>query len=369
MSKQRDINRVVHERIASRPSLDTDPDNPRETPLSRLAPTGVFNGPASKSTFVGMQGASLVQSLGAKLKALEAQVESGDLVLSLDPKRIRHSEHNTRDKRSLDVSDPEFAALLETVRQGGVNQPIQVRPVHENPNADYEVVTGHRRHAAALIVDREREAEGGFKLRALVAKGATDPAELVRLMHLENSARKDMSPYEYGLLYADALKMKEYPTQEALAKRLGTSAVTIYYHIALIGFPEEVLQAFDDRRQISVRWVTELSKALKERREHVLEVAKQIVARGEPLPAEQVKTALVAPIQKPTPEKPLERYEQTIRRADKKTVFAKLTRDGRTLRITAGPNVENAAVARLTKLISTALLEAQRQEENADEQR
>jgi ParB family chromosome partitioning protein len=316
-----------------------------------------------------MQGASLIQSLGAKLKTLEAQVESGDLVLSLDPKRIRHSEHNTRDKRSLDVSDPEFAALLETVRQGGVNQPIQVRPVHENPNVDYEVVTGHRRHAAALIVDRERDAEGGFKLRALVAKGATDQAELVRLMHLENSARKDMSPYEYGLLYADALKMKEYPNQETLAKRLGTNASSIYNHIALVNLPEAVLQAFDDRRQISVRWVTEILKALKDRREHVLEVAKQLVARGEKLTAERVKTALIAAIPKSTPEARLERYEQTIRRADKKTVFVKLTRDGRTLRITAGPNIENDAVLRLTKLISTVLLDAQRQEESGDDPR
>ena len=359
MSK-RDINRSVLERIASRPAIDTDPDN--AAPETAAEIRSLAAGQPAK-TWVGVQGAGLVSSLGAKLKALQAQVESGEIVLNLDPTRIRHSEHNTRDSRSMELTDPEFAELVESVRSGGINQPIQVRPVPVNESFDYEVVTGHRRHAAALLLNAERE--GGFRVPALVAKGATSPAELVRLMYLENSVRKDMSPYEYGLLYVDALKMKEYPTQEALAKVMQTSHQSVSVHVTLANFPEALLRAFEDRRQIAVRWVQEIATALKERRDHVLEIARDMEKREPRLTADRVKSALVALPIKPDAER-LERYEQTVRRADRKTVFAKLTRDGRSLRVRAGPNISSESVLKLTKLISDAILEAQRQEEGSD---
>jgi ParB family chromosome partitioning protein len=339
--------------------------------LSRLrsVSTAQQESPASESrrptTYMGQVGAELKVGLKARIQELETQLAGGDVVLKLDPKRVRSTAFSNRDRRSLEAGDEAFMRLREDIRAAGNRVPIEVRTAVDGVGYDYEIVSGHRRHAACLALDAE--VAGGFPVRALVVDSARDPAELVKGMHRENFIRENPSPYEYGVLYAAALKAGVFATQKELAAAVGTNPASVSNHIALVELPPEVFAAFADPRAISVRWIPELSRALKERGAQVLQLAREIAARAERPTAEQVKAELLKPptrLRGTTPA--LGRYEQTIRLKDKKTVGAKLKRDGRNLRLTVGATITTEALLRrMTDRIEATVREVLREDEGS----
>jgi ParB family chromosome partitioning protein len=285
-------------------------------------------------------------------------------VLKLDPKRIRASILANRDERSLSIDDEDFARLMADIRAVGNRTPIEVRTLPDVADFDYEIVSGHRRHAACLQLDHELEA--GFPVRALLVDAAKDPVELVKGMHRENFLRANPSPFEYGMLYSAAMRAQIFPTQADLALAVGSNPTSVSHHIQLVELPAEVLAAFRDPRSISLRWIKELGKALKERPEHVIATANEIATRDAPPSPEQVKTELV---RVPRPRRAgtgLGSYEQTIRLADKKTVGAKLKRDGRTLRLSVGATITNPALLRkMTERVESAVREVLKEDEES----
>jgi ParB family chromosome partitioning protein len=225
--------------------------------------------PRRPSTYMGQVGVELKTGLKSRIEELEAQLASGEVVLQLDPKRIRPTSFRNRDDRSLTADDQPFANLKADIRTAGNRTPIEVRTLADVPGFEYEIVSGHRRHAACLQLDQE--VVGGFKIRALVVDAAKDPVELVKGMHRENFLRENPSPYEYGMLYAAAMKAGVFATQAELAQAVGSNPTSVSHHIQLVELPAEILGAFQDPRTISVRWIKDLSKALKDRPEHVLD--------------------------------------------------------------------------------------------------
>jgi ParB family transcriptional regulator, chromosome partitioning protein len=316
------------------------------------------------STYMGQVGVELKTGLKSRIEELEAQLTSGEVVLNLDPRRIRATAFKNRDDRSLSADDESFAKLKADIRLVGNRAPIEVRTLEGVPDFDYEIISGHRRHAACLQISEELPE--GFRVRALVVDTAKDPVELVKGMHRENFLRADPSPYEYGMLYTAALKAGVFRTQTELAQAVGSNPTSVTHHIQLVELPAEVLAAFGDPRSIAVRWIKDISRALKERPDHVLSVAREIASRGASIPPDQIKAELVRPPRRSRSSTGLGSYEQTIRLADKKTVGAKLKRDGRNLRLSIGATITSAPLLRkMTERVEAAVREVIREDEES----
>jgi ParB family transcriptional regulator, chromosome partitioning protein len=346
---KRDIHQHVLSKLRALPSAD------------EVAPIAEIRRP---STYMGQVGVELKTGLKSRIEELEAQLASGEVVLQLDPKRIRATAFRNRDERSLSTDDESFANLKADIRAVGNRAPIEVRSLAGVPDFDYDIMSGHRRHAACLQLDAELA--GGFRVRALIVDAAKDPVELVKGMHRENFLRKDPSPFEYGTLYAAAMKAGVFDTQADLAKAVGSNPTSVSHHIQLVELPAEVLAAFGDPRSIAVRWIKDLTRALKDRPEHVIATARDIVARETPIPPDQVKAELLKAPRKPRAGASLGSYEQTIRLGDKKTVGAKLKRDGRNLRLSIGATITSAALLRkMTDRVEAAVREVLREDEES----
>jgi len=214
------------------------------------------------------------------IERLEAERSAGMVVLRLDPKRVRASDFANRHERSLDPADPAFVALKDDIRRRGQLDPIRVRPIAGRPDREYEIVYGHRRHAVALALDAETD--GGFRVLALLDASAADARDHVLKMHSENFARSDLSPYEYGQMYASWLEAGCFATQGEIAAAVGLDQSVISTYVRIATLPEPILAAFGDPRVIALRWARDLALALKTAEGKVLAAGAEIA--GRPLP-------------------------------------------------------------------------------------
>lgn len=214
------------------------------------------------------------------IERLEAERSAGLVVLRLDPSRIRASEFANRHERSLDPADPDFIALKDDIARRGQLDPIRVRPLAGSSEFDYEIVYGHRRHAVARALDAELE--GGFSVLALLDASAADAREHVLKMHSENFARSDLSPYEYGQMYASWLEAGCFATQGEIATAVGLDQSVISTYVRIATLPPAVLLAFGDPRGIALRWARDLGAALKADEARVLAAATDIAQRAMP---------------------------------------------------------------------------------------
>ena len=89
-------------------------------------------------------------------------------LLQLDPKKIRATKFKNRDDRSLLLHDPKFIQLTKSLAAHGQETPIRVRPVVDTLPFEFEIVSGHRRHAACLALDASTNK--GFSVVATSAK-------------------------------------------------------------------------------------------------------------------------------------------------------------------------------------------------------
>lgn len=273
MGKRDDINKAVLG-AGSTPSPSAVPPRPAATPfVARIAQVGA-------------------QGLLEENRKLKAERSAGRVVLSLDPKRVRFGPIANRDERSLNTRDDAFAELKADLAANGQEFPIKVRAVEGDPQHDHEVVAGHRRLRAALELDRER-AEG-FPILALLDDQAKELKAIALKMFRENKVREDLSPYEYGKMFAKWVDAGVYRTQGEIAAATKMSQPTISVYMAVYELPKEIHTAFGDPRAISMRWVQELAKALKTREAETLRRAREL-ARQNPKPsAEAVFATLTA---------------------------------------------------------------------------
>lgn len=240
-----------------------------------------------------MQGAGkTIAEQKETIARLEQERKQGALTVLLDPKEIAPSKFANRHALSLSQDDEEFLQLLQSLRSNEQDQPILVRPSpadaeHGKP---YEIAFGHRRHAAALILDQERLPEG-WKIKAHI-KGLSD-LELVEVMDRENTDRKNISPYENGLHFIQCLREGLYEHQADLARRRNISKALVLRYIQIAELPEEILRAFKDPRAIRVAWLQDIRKALSSNEQATLAMAKELAESSQALDPEAVCTALV----------------------------------------------------------------------------
>ena len=152
------------------------------------------------------------------------------------------------------VDDEKMMDMVESIKEYGVLVPIIVRPVE---NGNYEIVSGHRRHHAAVLAGQE-------EIPAIVREMDEDAAVLV--MVDSNLQRENILPSEKAFAYRmklEAMKRqagrpKENSCQigtdylgvrsdEIMAKEVNESARNVQRYIRLTHLIPDILEMVDNK--------------------------------------------------------------------------------------------------------------------------
>ncbi len=301
-------------------------------------------------TWVGRVASEHNSGLQGRISELEAERSGGLVVLRIDPKRIQPSALANRHATSLAASDPGLAELAKAIRDRGQLEPIRVRPALPDSGYEYEIVYGHRRHAAALGLDAE--VEGGWPVLALLDATAADARDHVLKMYQENAARKDLSAYEIGAMFRSWLDAGVFPDQNAIAEATGLAKQTVSKYLQVAGLPDPVLAAFGNPTVIAVRWAEMLLGALKINEAAVLAAAGALAELEEPLKPDVVLRQLMdAGAGKKA--KRASSQSETVK-IDGRTAFAYALKNDR-IAIRFGKHVDRQAARELTDEIKDLL--------------
>ena len=258
---------------------------PRTVPVAKppITPGSIVEKPktaiGAMAQFTDRQSTAIkeVESLREQLKEHEGSLPTK----LLDPKLVVRSKWANR--HDLSFKDKDFADLKADIKAKGSNvQPIKVRPLKGGPGL-YEVVFGHRRHQACLELE----------IDVLAMIEDLDEKSLFVEMDHENRQRKDLRPYEQGVMYARALDEGLFPSMRKLAEEVGVEAGTASKAIALARLPDEVLAAFVSPMDLQFRWAGDLTQAIQKNPELVLSKARGFPRETPRAPSAQVFKVLV----------------------------------------------------------------------------
>lgn len=288
-----------------------------------------------------------------------ARVATGEVrqvtQLLLDPARVRVWAGNARSYEHL--TEESCRELIDSiVAEGGQKVPAVVRRVEGDPDHDYEVIAGTRRHWSISWLRQNSYPD--LKFVAQVAQ--LDDEAAFRLADLENRARKDVSDLERARNYAQALKDHYGNHLTRMAERLKLSKGWLSKMLKVAGLSDAVLAAFASPADVQLKPAYPLAQAMDDRvaAPAILREAK-VLARlqderrkaGDPaLPAAEVIARLLAAPKagedKPRPlafHTPQGRLAVTVQSAN---------RQGVTLRLHAGSGADRE---RMILLIRQAL--------------
>jgi len=169
-------------------------------------------------------------------------------------------------RHELSFQDGDFKSLKNDIKSHGGNvQPIKVRP-QQGVLGKYEVVFGHRRHQACL--------ELGIPLLVMIEN--VDEKRLFIEMDRENRQRKELRPYEVGVMYARALDEGLFSSMRKMADEVDIDQSQLGKAISLARLPSDVVNAFLSPLDLQYGWASELVAAMQENPEAVLSVARAI---------------------------------------------------------------------------------------------
>ena len=196
-----------------------------------------------------------VVTLKSKVSELASELNQWDGAVAtrrLDPKQIRRSRWANRHEHSF--SDHDFSTLKEEIHGAGGNvQPIKVRLVAKDDGGDvFEIVFGHRRHQACL--------ELNLPVLATI-ENVSDQGLFVE-MDRENRSRKNLSPWEQGVMYLNALNEGLFTSQRKLAEAVGIDLSALGKALNLARLPVVVVKAFQSPLDIQYRWAKPLTDML-----------------------------------------------------------------------------------------------------------
>lgn len=220
------------------------------------------------------------------LKERLSQFDGASPVRPLDPAHIVPSRLANRHAASF--IGTEFESLKEEIRQAGENvQAIKVRPKALNgstvgTSGQFELIYGHRRHRACL--------ELGLPVNAVIVE-ASD-TELFEQMERENRGRQNLSAWEQGRMYRQALDEGLYPSLRKLAEAVSVDQSLVSKSIALARLPDDVVAAFESPLEIQYRWAQPLSEAQQKDPDGLLARAAALKTQSPRLPASKVFAVL-----------------------------------------------------------------------------
>ena len=225
---------------------------------------GIFMSAITGKDEVSKELADVQRKLDAAT-AILGKFEGAEVTRLVDAKLIHPSRWANRNEASFKSAD--FESLkLEIESAGGNVQAIKVRPRLGKPG-EYEIVFGHRRHRACLVL--------GLPVLAVVEE-LTD-VELFTQMERENRQRADLRPFEQGVMYARALDEGLFLSLRKMADALGVDVGNASKAMTLARLPAQVLAAFSSPLDLQQAWSTNLSAALQKDPEVVLSRAAMLV--------------------------------------------------------------------------------------------
>lgn len=188
------------------------------------------------------------ERLNSRLSGL-SRVASGDVkektLHLVDPARCRMwSRHNRRYDL---LSEASCADLLEGLRSQGEQEfPAMVRAVTDDPDYDYEVICGARRHWSVSFLRNVEHRP----IKFLVEVRDLDDEAAFRLSDIENRARDDISDYERALDYRAAVEDYYGGVARRMAERMEVGEGWLSRFLELAKLPAAIVEAFGDIRQI-----------------------------------------------------------------------------------------------------------------------
>lgn len=230
-----------------------------------------------------LQDVALLQGQVSELASELSQWDGAKATKFIDPKRIKRSRWANRHDHS--YSDPEFFLLKEEILNAGGNvQPIKIRYVGRDEEGDfYEIVFGHRRHQACLDLE----------LPVLSTIDNLSDQGLFIEMDRENRSRKNLAPWEQGMMYLKALNEGLFPSQRKLAEAVGIDLSALGKALNLARLPAEIINAFPSPLEIQFRWAKPLTDALVNDEEGIFTRAASLSKNKETMNARSVFEFLV----------------------------------------------------------------------------
>ena len=172
-----------------------------------------------------------------------ARVASGDVKqvtqMQLDPARVRPWAGNARSYEHL--TEENCRELIDSlISEGGQKVPAVVRRIQDDPDHDYEVIAGTRRHWSISWL----RAHSYPDMRFLAQVVDLDDEAAFRLADIENRARKDVSDLERARNYAAALKTHYGNHMTRMAERLKLSKGWLSKMLKVASLPDDIIEAF-----------------------------------------------------------------------------------------------------------------------------
>ena len=208
-----------------------------------------------------------------------AQLADGQSITRMhelvDPARCRIWEGHNRDYDLLDESSCDD--LIESFKaQGRQEVPAIVRRLRGEPDYDFEVICGARRHWSSTWM----RANGHPTFAFLVEPRELSDEEAFRVADLENRSRRDLSDIERARDYARAVKRYYEGDQRRMAQRLQVTDTWLSRFLDLARLPDSVSAAFGSSHVIGISHSAQISPLLRaeQQREQVLAAASQLAA-------------------------------------------------------------------------------------------
>ena len=176
------------------------------------------------------------------------------IVEQIEMKMIRPSQFAIRDKYQKIA--PEDDALISSIREHGLLQPILIRPLTHG----FEIIAGHRRFKACRSL---RWRFISCKLREMSDKQAYE------IQLTENIQRKSMDPIEEAEAFRRYVIDFGWGGVTELAKKLGKSEEYISHRIQILNLPDDIKERIVmDRMKVSQ--AVELSNIPAERQSEII---------------------------------------------------------------------------------------------------
>ncbi|MDO7844188.1 ParB/RepB/Spo0J family partition protein [Sphingomonas immobilis] len=195
----------------------------------------------------------------------------------VDPARCRMWAGHNREYALL--NEERCADLIESMKaQGRQEMPAIVRRVRGEPDYDFEVICGARRHWSISWLRSHNYPD----FRFLVDIRELSDEEAFRIADIENRAREDLSDLERARDYLRALEAYYEGRQKVMAERINVTESWLSRYLDLARLPAELMIAFPNPQDLRIKHVTTIKPLLKpdDRRQRVFAEAAALRARS-----------------------------------------------------------------------------------------
>lgn len=230
--------------------LAEDSPAPKDSGLIRLNPhAGREEGPdrAQERAQDRVRGTTLLGRESALARVASGEVRQVTQLL-LDPARVKVWEGNARSYRHL--SEESCRELIDSIlAEGGQKVPALVRRIEGDPDHDYEVIAGTRRHWSISWLRANHYPDMQF----LAQVAQLDDEAAFRLADLENRARTDVSDLERARNYRVALASHYGNHQTRMAERLKLSKGWLSKMLKIATLPDQLVDAFASPADLALK--------------------------------------------------------------------------------------------------------------------